>query len=83
MKRVLSLVLTLVFIISMCGCDGMNEAVDTNLGTKIDAQDIETSADIHIRDKNLLYTQYDNSEIVTMYLTVSSGNEGEGTNHTW
>ena len=83
MKRVLSLVLILVFIISMCGCNGFDQAVDTNLGTKVDAQDIETTTDIHLRDKNLLYTQYDNTEIVTMYLTVSSGNEGEGTNHTW
>lgn len=83
MKRILSLVLTLVFIVSLCGCNGFDEAVDTNLGTKVDANDIDTSADIHIRDKNLLYSQYDNTEIVTMYLTVSSGNKGEGTNHTW
>lgn len=83
MKHVLSLILTLVFIISLCGCDGIGEAVDTNLGTKVDAQDIETTTDIHLRDKNLLYTQHDNTEIVTMYLTVSTGNEGEGTNHTW
>lgn len=83
MKHILSLVLTLVFIISLCGCNGFDQAVDTNLGTKVDAQDIETTTDIHLRDKNLLYTQYDNTEIVTMYLTVSTGNEGEGTNHTW
>ena len=83
MKRILSLVLILVFITSMCGCNGFDQAVDTNLGTKVDAQDIETSTDIHIRDKNLLYSQYDNTEIVNMYLTVSTGNEGEGTNHTW
>lgn len=83
MKRVLSLVLTLVLIISLCGCNGFGQAADTNLGTKVDVNDIDTSIDIHIRDKNLLYTQYDNTEIVTMYLTVSTGNEGEGTNHTW
>ena len=83
MKRVLSLVLTLVFIISLCGCKGFDEAADTKLGTKVDVNDIDTSTDIHIRDKNLLYTQYDNTEIVSMYLTVSTGNEGEGTNHTW
>ncbi len=35
----------------------------------------------HLRDKNLLYT-HDNS-VVTMYLTVSSGNKSEGTDHTW
>lgn len=83
MKRVLSLVLTVAFIVSLCGCSGLEQVTDTNLGTKVDPNDIETSTDIHIRDKNLLYTQYDNTEIVTMYLTVSVGNEGEGTNHTW
>ena len=83
MKRIISLVLILVFITSMCGCNGFDQAADTNLGTKVDPQDIETSTDIHIRDKNLLYSQYDNTEIVNMYLTVSTGNEGEGTNHTW
>lgn len=82
-KRILSIVLALVLSVLACGCSGFEDAIDSELGTKVDKTDIETEPSIHIRDKNLLYTQYDNTEIVTMYLTVSSGNAGEGTNHTW
>lgn len=84
MKRnsALSAFLALLLTFSVCGCS-FEQAVGTNLGTKIDPQDIRTDTDIHIRDKNLLYGQYDNTEIVTMYLTVSRGNEGEGTDHSW
>lgn len=82
MKTVLSILLIVCLMLSLCSCS-FKEAVDTNLGTTIDQENISTETDIHIRDKNLLYSQYDNTEIVTMYLTVSSGNEGEGTNHTW
>ena len=66
----------------LCACN-VDEAVNTQLGTQVDKQEIETDMGIHIRDKDLLYSQYDNQEIVTMYLTVSTGNAGEGTNHTW
>lgn len=83
MRRILSVLLAAAMLLSMCGCSSFEEAVNTELGTKIDKQDIDTTEDIHLRDKDLLYTMYDNTEIVTMYLTVSTGNEGEGTNHTW
>lgn len=83
MKRIVSVIAATAMLLSVCGCSSFQQAVDTDLGTKVDTQDIDTSTDIHIRDKNLLYTMYDNTEIVTMYLTVSTGNEGEGTNHTW
>lgn len=82
MRRAICGLLSLLMILSMGAC-GFEEATHSDLGTKVDPTDINTETDIHIRDKNLLYTQYDNTEIVTMYLTVSTGNEGEGTNHTW
>ena len=75
------LIVSLLF--SGCGYTQFEEAVESDLGTTIDLLEIETQPDIHIRDKNLLYSQYDNTEIVTMYLTVSTGNEADGTNHTW
>lgn len=83
MKRSLSVILLVAMMLSICGCSGFEQAADSDLGTKIDKQDIQTETDIHLRDKNLLYSQYSNTEIVTMYLTVSTGNAGEGTNHTW
>lgn len=82
MKRIVCGILVLILLMSLCSC-GFEQATETNLGTTIDQQDIQTDTGIHIRDKNLLYSQYDDTEIVTMYLTVSVGNEGEGTNHTW
>ena len=37
----------------------------------------------HLRDKDELYEVYDDSGIVTMYLTVSRGNSSENTDHSW
>ncbi len=36
-----------------------------------------------LRDKDDLYNVYDDSGVVTMYLTVSRGNEADGTDHSW
>lgn len=82
LRHVITGVVGLSIAVFLSGCT-IQEAVNTELGTKVEKQDIETKEDIHIRDKNLLYEQYENEEIVTMYLTVSSGNSGEGTDHTW
>lgn len=38
---------------------------------------------VHLRDNAELYNVYDDSGIVTMYLTVSRGNDSENTNHSW
>ena len=38
---------------------------------------------VHLRDNPDLYTVYDDSGVVTMYLTVSRGNDSENTNHSW
>ncbi len=82
-KRILSGVLASAMLFSLCSCDKFQSAANSELGTKLDTEEIQTETDVHIRDKNLLYSQYDNTEIVTMYLTVSGGNAAEGTNHTW
>ena len=47
---------------------------------KAETQDIN---DVHLRDKDSLYENDDETSVVTMYLTVSQGNSSEGTNHTW
>lgn len=83
MKKILSVALSAVLLFSLAGCNQMGEVMDSQFGTTINPEDIQTEESIHLRDKNLLYDQYEDTEIVTMYLTVSSGNEGEGTNHTW
>ena len=39
--------------------------------------------EIHLRDKDSLYENDDDTSVVTMYLTVSKGNSSENTYHTW
>ncbi len=84
-KKILSatgLLLAVIMCLPGCG-DTFDSAVNSNLGTTIDKSEIQTGENIHIRDKDLLYEQQNNTEIVTMYLTVSMGNSAENTNHTW
>ena len=47
---------------------------------KAPAADINS---VHLRDNAELYNVYDDSGVVTMYLTVSRGNDSENTNHSW
>ena len=63
-KQFFSVLITSLLLFTFAGCMQFEEAVETQLGTKVDLQNIKTETDIHIRDKDLLYTQNDNSEIV-------------------
>lgn len=84
-KRTLALLaMILLLSVALFGCDSAEEPViDNNLGLEIDEDTFSTEESIHIRDKNLIYQNQNNTEIVTMYLTVSLGNNAENTNHTW
>ena len=81
-KRLAALALTLVVLLGLCGCS-VREASGTHLGTTLDSQDFDAEESTGLRDKKLLYKQQNNTEIVTMYLTVSSGSKAENTDHTW
>ena len=84
-KKPLSLIcagLLLANCLGGCG-EAFEPAVNSNLGMTVEKDDIQTEEEIHIRDKNLIYENQDNTEIVTMYLTVSMGNSAENTDHTW
>lgn len=52
-------------------------------GIPIEKEDGHSIGAIHLRDKKLLYANQNPTEVVTMYLTVSTGNSGENTDHTW
>ena len=41
------------------------------------------TGNLPITDNDALYEQTKDDQVVTMYLTVQSGNASEGTNHTW
>ena len=77
------LALVLIFCLGSCAETAENSGVPDDLGATIDKNDVDTSENVHIRDKDLIYENQNNTEIVTMYLTVSYGNAAENTNHTW
>ena len=68
----------------LSGCSSQDETSTK----KVKKQDKINKADAssktkHLRDKDELYEVYDDSGIVTMYLTVSRGNSSENTDHSW
>ena len=82
--RIVSLLLAMGMLLSGCarflpqeGAEAQEKAGEAFV---IDTENEET---YKLRDKDDLYTVDNPEDIVTMYLTVSEGNEGEGTNHTW
>ena len=99
MKKRISLLLSVWLAVSsaLCGCNMVlqkNEKIQessTDLATaseeteiqgvkKAEEQDI---SQVHLRDKDLLYSKEDETNVTTMYLTVSRGNDAENTNHSW
>lgn len=77
--------LSMTLLISGCSAPGQalpQDQTEANIHQihKSDAPDINH---VHLRDKDLLYAQQDETSVVTMYLTVSRGNASENTDHTW
>ena len=70
----LSLLLAMLFAASGCAAESVN-GTPISSGVQVD--------DVKISDSNSIYKDDDDDSIVTMYLTVSQGNEADNTNHTW
>ena len=61
-----------------------SEAASASASTGAEEKAPRTASNsVHLRDNPELYTVYDDSGVVTMYLTVSRGNDSENTNHSW
>lgn len=78
--KITSLLIALSFILS--GCNAIPKE-ETNKAEKGYTPDTQYNEKYKLRDKKDLYTVDQPEDVVTMYLTVSEGNEGEKTNHTW
>ena len=61
--------------------DAASEAGQT--AEKVEKAPASEINSVHLRDNAELYNVYDDSGVVTMYLTVSRGNDSENTNHSW
>lgn len=87
-RRMLSIVLTACILLSLAGCAGASESAasapaDSSSAGEVVQTESSDLEDLHLRDKDLLYENQDPADVVTMYLTVSTGNAAENTDHTW
>lgn len=84
-KRLTALLLITLLLFS--GCTVPQEEPDTQQNTpaeeKSDKATVPDINDVHLRDNELLYANEDETGVVTMYLTVTRGNESENTDHSW
>ena len=62
---------------------GSQAASGEKAADKVEKAPLEDINSVHLRDNAELYNVYDDSGVVTMYLTVSRGNDSENTNHSW
>ena len=62
---------------------GSQAAAGNKAADKVKKAPLADINSVHLRDNQELYTVYDDSGVVTMYLTVSRGNDSENTNHSW
>jgi|GEM_PF-3818737 len=68
----------------LSGCSSQDESSTKKVKKQYKIKKAESSDQSkHLRDKDELYEVYDDSGIVTMYLTVSRGNSSENTDHSW
>ena len=74
-----------VSLLTGCGASGQTQG-DSEKDKKSKEFVKEEAGDIsdyHLRDKDVLYENDDETSVVTMYLTVSRGNSSENTDHSW
>lgn len=84
-KRALSILTCGCMLVLASGCGSVNDEKQAAQENNTEAeQEFSVQNDTKkIYDKDSLYTNEDETSVVTMYLTVSSGNESDNTNHTW
>lgn len=94
-KKAVLLLLTVCLVTGCFGCGSGGDGQHSQSGQSETSQMREQAAEkvrvaapqdiqsVHLRDKDLLYSQDDETDVVTMYLTVSRGNASENTDHTW
>lgn len=85
MKKNKAKVMPVLFMaVFLAGCGVSSGENDGYLISEDETYDKQTdgNGDYRLTDKASLYEE-DGNEVVTMYLTVGSGNEADGTDHSW
>ena len=84
MKNLIKLIsLVMVCCLWLSGCGVAPVTPEESEKPAAETQTLFANEDYKFRDKKDLYTMYEPEDVVTFYLTVSTGNEAENTNHTW
>ena len=88
--KLIAISCAVLFAVSSCltGCtfSGQDKAASgekKQTEESVKKEEVQDINEVHLRDKDSLYANDDETSVVTMYLTVSKGNSSEGTNHTW
>ena len=90
----INLISAVLVSLSLCGGCTLEKAGNSSQDQAVqennETEQVETEKaekeeinEIHLRDKDSLYENDDDTSVVTMYLTVSKGNLSENTYHTW
>lgn len=85
------MVLILAGMLQMSGCAFLSDEPGGTASASsaienpqaVEKEERQSINDYQLRDKDLLYNKEEETSVVTMYLTVSKGNNPENTNHTW
>ena len=82
--RAFAVLLALCCFLSSCGDSGVSDP-QAEVGTTAVEEESESNAlvDALTQDSDVVYANDDEDSVVTMYLTVSTGNSSDNTNHTW
>lgn len=84
-KSIINRILALCFLLSAMLFTGCGKSVEDYLVSPDETYEKASVSAENYRlvDKDSLYDEEKDLEVVTMYLTVGLGNEEDGTNHTW
>lgn len=83
MKRVNKITALLLAALMLSGCAANSAAPEAPEVSAVQAVPKETLSEGNIRDNDALYEGHDPTSVISMYLTVSTGNEADSSDHTW
>lgn len=81
-KKAIMMGLVILLIAGLMGCADTGTSGDAS-GDSATADASGDDSNAALEDKASLYEDEDDTSVITMYLTVTSGNSSESTNHTW
>lgn len=81
-KKITTLLLA-VLTLAGCAAESAVPEVPAEAAPAVQAVPRETLSEGNIRDNDALYEGSDPTSVISMYLTVSTGNEADSSDHTW